>query len=119
MVEHTWLFPARILRVVDGDTLDVEIDQGMHTRRIERLRLLGVDTPEMRGPERTAGAAAKAWVEQWIAATPPSEWPYLVRTEKADVFGRYLSLVWRSITGSELTADLLPHLSAGPGTWTP
>ena len=42
-------YRAKILRVVDGDTVDVDIDLGfgvwMHK---ERVRMMGIDTPESR-----------------------------------------------------------------------
>jgi endonuclease YncB( thermonuclease family) len=41
------------------------------------------------------GLAAKAWVEAWLAAAPPHEWPLQITTTKAQTFGRYLGRVWR------------------------
>ena len=38
---------AELDRVVDGDTLDVLIDLGFYIRIKERIRLEGVDTPEL------------------------------------------------------------------------
>ena len=40
------IFPAKVLRVVDGDTADFEIDLGFHIKTKIRGRLIGVDTPE-------------------------------------------------------------------------
>ena len=39
-----------IIRVVDGDTVDLEIDLGNHTRWRTRFRLMGIDTPERGKP---------------------------------------------------------------------
>lgn len=104
-----WIFPARCERVVDGDTLDLLIDQGMRVYRRERVRLLGVDAPEVRGSTAQAGADALAWVRSWLAAAG-GEWPLTVRTTKADSFGRYLARIWRG-DGAELNADLAAHLA--------
>jgi endonuclease YncB( thermonuclease family) len=42
-------YPCKIVRVVDGDTVDVDIDLGFsHWIHNERIRLYGVDTPECR-----------------------------------------------------------------------
>ena len=41
-------FQARVKRVVDGDTLDLDIDLGFHITLRERVRLMGIDTPETR-----------------------------------------------------------------------
>jgi len=56
-------YKCKILRVVDGDTVDIDIDLGfgvwMHK---ERVRMMGIDTPESRTRdkvEKTFGLAAK------------------------------------------------------------
>ena len=42
-------YKAKILRVVDGDTVDVDIDLGFGVwLRNERVRIMGIDTPESR-----------------------------------------------------------------------
>ena len=91
-----WVFPARVLRVVDGDTLDVELDCGFHTTRLERLRLLGVNAPERKAPTREAGDAALDATVRWIAWNSPIgvKWPLVVETSKSDAFGRYLAVVY-------------------------
>jgi micrococcal nuclease len=45
--EESICTPARIIRVIDGDTLDVVFEDGTS----ERVRLVGVDTPETKAPE--------------------------------------------------------------------
>jgi endonuclease YncB( thermonuclease family) len=42
-----WTYPARVLRVVDGDTLDIAVDLQLGRRAFPRLRLRGVDTSEL------------------------------------------------------------------------
>ena len=38
---------AKLVRVVDGDTIDLDIDLGFYIRITERVRLKGVNTPEI------------------------------------------------------------------------
>lgn len=111
-----WLFPARCVNIVDGDTVDVVLDVGFHATRTERLRLLGCNAPEMHAPDpavRAAAQAAKDYTTQTITGwqTDPvgvqPEWPLVVQTWKSDVFGRYLAHVWPA--GA---ADGDPDLSA-------
>ncbi len=106
MPTHHYVFPARLVRVVDGDTLDVLIDQGMHSNRTERVRLLRVNTPEMHTRTYAAGLAAKAYVMTWTSVALGT-WPFLIETHKSDVFGRYLAEVWRACDGANLSDDLL------------
>lgn len=100
-----WAYRARVERVVDGDTLDVTIDQGLHTHRSERLRLLGVNTPEVKGPTKMAGRLATIYVEDWLAEAE-GPWPIVVQTARGDAFGRWLARVWRA-DGRCLNDDLL------------
>lgn len=114
MPVQTWVFRARCTRVVDGDTLDVVIDQGMHTQRTERVRLLGVNAPELHGATREAGIVARSWVDAWIVAAGLGTWPLVIQTYKADVFGRYLATIWRGDKGEELNASLVTAGMAAP-----
>lgn len=102
-----WAYRAQLVRVIDGDTLDVVIDQGLHTHRTERVRLLGVNTPERKGNTRKAGDAARLFVVDWLSWLEGMDWPLTVRTEKTDAFGRYLARVWRTTDGRCLNDDLL------------
>lgn len=102
-----WTYHARLERVIDGDTLDVTIDAGFHGYRRERLRLAGVNTPEVRGATRVAGAAATAFVKHWCSDAGGGDWPLVIRTEKSDVFGRYLATVWRREDLRCLNDDLI------------
>ena len=60
-------YRARILRVVDGDTVDVDIDLGFGMSYIkQRVRMLGIDTPESRTrdlTEKQFGMLSKYYVE--------------------------------------------------------
>lgn len=60
-------YKCKILRVVDGDTVDVDIDLGFGVwLRKERVRMMGIDTPESRTRdkvEKKFGLAAKAFVK--------------------------------------------------------
>lgn len=106
-----WLYRARFVKAIDGDTMDVVIDAGFRSFREERLRLLGINTPEMKRPTREAGESAKAFVEFWMefaaSRVQIEEWPLIVETYKSDVFGRYLATVWRACDGECLNTELL------------
>jgi len=59
-------YKAKITRVVDGDTFDFVIDLGFGITYKDRLRLYGVDTPEVRGLEKPEGLAVKEQVKKLI-----------------------------------------------------
>ncbi len=75
-------YRCRIDRVVDGDTVDVDIDLGFGVwLREERVRMYGIDTPESRTRdlvEKKYGLAAKAFVESFL----PKDSTQTLRTQK-------------------------------------
>jgi len=50
-------YPATVNRVVDGDTLEVDVDLGFGLVMRLRCRLYGVNAPELKTPEGKAAAA--------------------------------------------------------------
>ena len=85
-------YRCKIDRVVDGDTVDVDIDLGFGIwLRKERVRLYGIDTPESRTrdlEEKKYGLAAKSFVKDLL----PVGSMQTLRTRKDDKgkFGRIL-----------------------------
>lgn len=59
-----WTYKARVIRVIDGDTYEMFLDLGFHVHRVVRVRLKGVDTPELSTPE---GKDARQYVEWHFA----------------------------------------------------
>ena len=84
-------YPVKVLRVVDGDTVDVDIDLGFGVwMRKQRIRMLGIDTPESRTrdkEEKVYGIAAKAFLKEAL-----KQGPVTLRTVKdgKGKFGRIL-----------------------------
>lgn len=65
-------YPAYMLRVVDGDTIDFSIDLGFDIRLKQRLRVQGIDAPEVRTKdlvEKAAGISASNFVKSCFDAT--------------------------------------------------
>ena len=86
-------------RVVDGDTVDVTLDLGFSLYLKQRVRILGIDTPELRSrdpEEKISAQVAKAFAEQWF-----SEGVLTITTYKDDKYGRILGDFRKE--GSELS----------------
>ena len=81
-----------IRKVVDGDTVDVDIDLGFGVwMKKQRIRLFGMDTPESRTrdlEEKKYGLLAKQQMEQWLPVG--SRQPLVTVKDKAGKFGRVL-----------------------------
>ena len=86
-------YECKISRVVDGDTVDVDIDLGFGTWRCgERIRLYGVDTPECRTrdkQEKAAGLLAKKFVQDALHVGGT----YKLETREKGKFGRFLGVI--------------------------
>ncbi len=60
-----YYYKVEILRVVDGDTVDVRMDLGFNVWHKCRVRLMGINAPESRTrdkEEKKRGLAAKQWL---------------------------------------------------------
>ena len=94
MARDDYIRRAKIVRLVDGDTVDVDIDLGMAITTRQRLRLFGINTPEVRGPEKVAGhAATQHLADLLVQFRHEGEWDIVVRThkDKKGKYGRYLA----------------------------
>ena len=87
-------YNCKIVKVVDGDTVDVDIDLGFGVwMRNERVRLYGIDAPESRTSdkeEKKYGLASKKYVQD----TMPLDSTQTLRTMKDGVgkYGRILGV---------------------------
>lgn len=89
-----YYYKATLEKVVDGDTIDVVIDLGFGIKKKTRLRLNGIDTPEIRTKnidEKIAGLEAK---QKLIELMEGSNDECDVRTIKTGKYGRYLADVY-------------------------
>ena len=68
-----WTYRAKVVRVIDGDTVDVDIDLGFGiSLNNERVRIMGIDTPESRTRdlvEKKFGLAAKKRITELLSET--------------------------------------------------
>ena len=88
----SYIYNATVVRVVDGDTVDLDVDLGFHMTAHLRFRLYGIDAWETRGEEREKGLRAK---ERAMELLPVGE-PCRVQSTKTGKFGRWLGAVWNN-----------------------
>ena len=102
-------YKAKVIRVVDGDTMDVAIDLGFGIaygteKHPVRIRLNGIDTPETWRPksdaEREHGERATARVKELI-----EDKEVIIYSYKLGIYGRYAADVY--LIGGISLADLL------------
>ena len=117
--QPNYTYRAELARVVDGDTIDVRIDLGLHTWHHCTLRIDGINCPETRGKTRAAGLAATAATVAYlgnnrlIVQTRPD--PRVVpKSQQEDSFRRWLAKVWVEGVEVELGQHLLETGHAVP-----
>lgn len=79
-----WTYVAHVQRVIDGDSLAVVVDLGLGHRAFPRLRLRGIDCPEI---YTRAGRRARDFVSGVLSAVDR----IVISTWTTDVYGRYLA----------------------------
>ncbi len=88
-------YKAKLIKVVDGDTVDALIDCGFSTFKKERVRLLGIDAPESRTrdkAEKKKGLAAKARLKELIKEGK-NEFIIETSIDKKGKYGRLLGKI--------------------------
>lgn len=102
--DDLYTYKAHVISVIDGDTLDLDVDLGFNTHLRERFRLMGINAPEIRGAERERGLEAKLFVEALL----PLGKEVLVHTfkDRKEKYGRWLANIYLE-DGRELCFMLL------------
>ena len=90
--EPNYTYRAKVVEIIDGDTIDVSIDVGFNTTLRKRLRFLGIDTYELRGDERDKGIVAKDRLRELLSKSDR----IFVQTkmDATGKYGRVLAWVW-------------------------
>jgi len=104
-----YVYKAKVLRVVDGDTIDLLIDLGFNAWKKERIRLSGINTPETRTKdlkEKEKGLLAKKRLNNLINS---SNKKVLVKTTEKGKYGRYLGNIYVTGYTSDPKAEEFPR----------
>ena len=106
-----YTYRIKVTRVVDGDTIDADIDLGFDVWVHQRFRLSDIDAPEIRTRdlvEKEAGKKTTKWLEEQIANAKE----ILVHTSKTGKYGRYLATL--IIDGRVINEEMLAKGLAKP-----
>ena len=92
MKEKLYYYRAKIISVYDGDTCRADIDLGMGIWvRNEKLRLLRINAPEMRGEEKAEGKVSRDFLRELILGQEVFIQTWKDRRGK---YGRFLAEIW-------------------------
>ena len=103
-----YTYNATVRSIYDGDTIRVDIDLGFGVIfKNQSLRLLGIDTPEVRGEERSQGLISKKFVEERIPVGTVIK--IVTERDRKEKFGRYLATVFYGESSKNLNEELLQN----------
>lgn len=85
-MKKDYTYFATVVSVYDGDTITADIDLGFGIKHEgQKLRLFGIDAPEVRGEERPEGLKTRDWMRGHL----PEGAKVVIKTHKADKKGKY------------------------------
>jgi len=106
---------AIVVKVIDGDTIDVDVDG-----RVERVRLIGIDTPETKKPNHPVECWGPEASAHTVELLPPGTAVLIERDVVGrDDYGRLLGYVHRAGDGLFVNRDLVQQGFARPLTIAP
>ena len=106
-------YKSKLRKVVDGDTVDVDIDLGFGIWLYdERVRIMGIDTPESRTRnkiEKLFGLAAKARVKELLGKNPVLK--TVVGRGGEDMKGKFGRILGEFLVKSSANSQILFNLN--------
>jgi micrococcal nuclease len=102
-------YVKQVIKVVDGDTIDVVIDLGFDISFTSRVRLAGIDTPESRTKdlaEKALGLESKKYLADRIKAAKN----IVIKTEKinsSEKYGRILGWLYLDGEGTSINTEMI------------
>lgn len=95
----------KVTGVVDGDTIDVDIDLGFNISYSQRVRLAGIDTPESRTTdkfEKSLGLESKEYLKTKLKDAKD----IVIKTQKPDSSEKYGRILgWLYVDGAEISIN--------------
>ncbi len=93
-----YIYRANVTDVYDADTITVTVDLGFHGALSKvKVRLFGINAPEVRGPEKEEGLKSRDWLREQILGKD-----IIMQTFKSGrgkgKYGRWLANIYRSET---------------------
>ena len=86
-----YTYRAKIIGVYDGDTVTALVDLGFGITNKIKVRLKGINTPELRGDERAQGIISRDFLREKILNKD-----IVIETfkDKKGKYGRYIGTLW-------------------------
>ena len=93
--EALYTYQVDVIEVIDGDTLKVAVPLGFGFTTVQKLRLRGLDAPEIVSAD---GQEAKDFLAERLLK---ANMPVIIKTVKSDKYDRYLADIWVTLAPNE------------------
>ena len=104
-------YRCKVLKVVDGDTVDVDIDLGFGiVLKDERVRIMGIDTPESRTRdkvEKLFGLASKVRLKELIGGKSGPILKTQINKKGEDMKGKFGRILGDFVVNDRMVTDIL------------
>lgn len=100
-------YQAKVINIVDGDTLDLLVYIAIDLVYTRRCRLLGLNCPEVHGETKEKGLDAKEYTEERLI-----DKDVIIHVKGADAFGRWLTKI--ELDGKDFNQELIDKGFAVP-----
>ena len=104
-------YRCTVLKVVDGDTVDVDIDLGFGiVLTDERVRLMGIDTPESRTSDKVEdlfGELAKARLKEMVSGRSGPILKTQINKKGEDMKGKFGRILGDFVVDGKMATEIL------------
>lgn len=105
MKKDKYIYDAYVTAVYDGDTITVDIDLGLDIfLKNQKIRLFGIDAPEVRGKDKDAGIYVRDWLRLFIL-----DKHIVINTIKDSKgkYGRYLGTIFTDDSKNSINDEMI------------
>lgn len=88
---------ARVMKVLDGDSVHLEVDQGLDHLQKLKVRLYGINAPELASAAGPPARQHLIGLLGWATTTIPTVFIRTIK-DRTEKYGRYLALIFPTIT---------------------
>ena len=96
-------YSAKLIRVIDGDTVDALIDLGFDVWVKKRIRLYGIDAPETRTKDLDEKAQGLATKDRLSELLTDSGGKFIISSHGVGKYGRCLATLFIAVSYTHLT----------------
>lgn len=101
-INPTYLYQAKVLEVIDGDTVLLYIDLGFQIHKEQRIRLACLDCPEL---DTAEGKKSKKFLQETLTNLDR----IMIQTQKSDIYGRYIAHIFYDPTNQKSNAEIFTN----------